>query len=207
MIVDTTSRPYAGIRGSRRGRRLAGYFGGVNELRPWLKSLPFNNDDAVNDFVKGVGLGRSGQWRGIPGALADQVVAAIDRASTSSSTPAAALLRTFTIDVSKLAETIGEEQRFGFTGRGDDKDARYKAAMDRFVRRMEQYTIEEAQLPSESGGFVPGGGAAPGGGFTPGGGAPSFSIGGLPKPVLYVAGGVSALILLALVVRRRKKQE
>lgn len=193
MIVDTTSRIdyFGGVAGFRG-------FAGIPELKSWLAQLPFKNGDAINDFVGGVGLrGSAGKWRGIPSALADQVSAAIGRAQGSPS--AEALLRRFTSDVSPLAEKIGQEQRFGLFGRPEEQDRRYWESMSAFVARMQRYTAEEASLPSAGAGFIPGGSTGVSRGI--GGGL----LGN--KTLMYVGAGVGTLILLALVVRRRKKPE
>ena len=180
---------------SRHGRYVNfGSFSGVEQFKAWLGTLPFNNGDAVNDLVKGVGLGKAGQWRGVPAALADQVVEAKDRAGDTEA--GSALFRGLTVDLSPIAEHIGNEQRFGLFGRGDEKDARYMNAMREFVRRLERYTIEEAQVARGSTSktlFIGGGG----GGGGPGGGIPTMYL---------IGGSVGSLLLLALLVRRKRKK-
>lgn len=105
-----------------------------------VAGVKFENHDAQNDFVTGVGLrGQAGQWPGVQAGL----LAAVDDLRLKSSQiddPAVqAVNESFTAKAAGLARSLDSLQQFGFGGRSEAQDLRYRQTMEQLVKEMNAY--------------------------------------------------------------------
>jgi hypothetical protein len=177
-----------------RRRRLSG-LGAIQ----FVLGVAFNNNDAYNDFVRGVTLrGSTGSWTGVTTSIINLVDGALKTANNSQDPKHLAVAVEYQQKIIQGVRDVESFQSFGFGGRSESQDAMYKQAMTNLKSTLIAYINAVNQLPPAVPQTAPGTAAMTTGGSSALQTAQSFSASpGLILGGMFAVAAVAGIIVLA----------